>query len=42
MQDPDFSRGISSRIGFNDAYTRHDVLILIIMAGILDVLQIPQ
>lgn len=38
MQGPDFSRGISSRIGVNAANTRHDILILTGVAGILDVL----
>lgn len=35
MQAPDFSRGISSRIGVNAANSRHDILILTGVAAIL-------
>lgn len=42
MQAPDFSRGISSRIGVNAANSRHDILILTGVAAILDILLMQE
>ncbi len=42
MQGPDFSRGISSRIGVNAANTRHDILILTGVASILDIMLMQE